>query len=140
MPFNDRFNRRLMLALSTVVQAGGMVLLAVLPLNFGSALGYIVAIGIGGGFGAQHFFQIWSGELFPTKLRSTAQGLMFAVVRIGLGFWSFFVPIITATGFQTLAYILTAFIVISGVIGVVWGPKTEGLTLEEIEQEQGWAT
>jgi MFS transporter, SP family, inositol transporter len=139
MPFNDRFNRRLMLALSTVIQAGGMLLLAVLPLNFGTALGYIVAIGIGGGFGAQHFFQIWSGELFPTKLRSTAQGLMFAVVRIGLGFWSFFVPIITATGFQTLAYILTAFIVISGVIGVIWGPKTEGLTLEEIEQEQGWA-
>lgn len=139
MPFNDRFNRRLMLALSTVIQAGGMLLLAVLPLNFGSALGYIVAIGIGGGFGAQHFFQIWSGELFPTKLRSTAQGLMFAVVRIGLGFWSFFVPIITATGFQTLAYILTAFIVISGVIGVVWGPTTEGLTLEEIEREQGLA-
>ncbi|TWF95187.1 MFS transporter [Saccharopolyspora dendranthemae] len=139
MPFNDRFNRRLMLALSTVIQAGGMLLLAVLPLNFGSALGYIVAIGIGGGFGAQHFFQIWSGELFPTKFRSTAQGLMFAVVRIGLGFWSFFVPIITATGFQTLAYILTAFIVISGVIGVIWGPKTEGLTLEEIEQEQGLA-
>ena len=94
-----------------------------------------LAIGIGSGFGAQHFFQIWSGELFPTKLRSTAQGLMFAVVRIGLGFWSFFVPIITATGFQTLAYILTAFIVVSGVIGVIWGPKTEGLTLEEIEQE-----
>ncbi|MDI2029353.1 MFS transporter [Saccharopolyspora sp. TS4A08] len=139
MPLNDRVNRRLMLALSTVIQAGGMLLLAVLPLNFGTALGYIVAIGIGGGFGAQHFFQIWSGELFPTKLRSTAQGLMFAVVRIGLGFWSFFVPIITATGFQTLAYILTAFIVISGVIGVIWGPKTEGLTLEEIEQEQGWA-
>ncbi|WP_406691656.1 MFS transporter [Saccharopolyspora sp. ID03-671] len=139
MPLNDRVNRRLMLALSTVIQAGGMLLLAVLPLNFGTALGYIVAIGIGGGFGAQHFFQIWSGELFPTKLRSTAQGLMFAVVRIGLGFWSFFVPIITATGFQTLAYILTAFIVISGVIGVIWGPKTEGLTLEEIEQEQRWA-
>ncbi|GAB3694099.1 MFS transporter [Saccharopolyspora tripterygii] len=137
MPFNDRFNRRLMLALSTVIQAGGMLLLAVLPLNFGSALGYIVAIGVGGGFGAQHFFQIWSGELFPTKLRSTAQGLMFAVVRIGLGFWSFFVPIITATGFQVLACILTAFIVISGVIGVVWGPKTEGLTLEEIERDQG---
>ncbi|SFS96235.1 MFS transporter [Saccharopolyspora flava] len=140
MPLNDRVNRRLMLALSTVIQAGGMLLLAVLPLNFGTALGYIVAIGIGGGFGAQHFFQIWSGELFPTKLRSTAQGLMFAVVRIGLGFWSFFVPIITATGFQALAWILTAFIVISGVIGVVWGPKTEGLTLEEIERDQGWAS
>ena len=31
--------------------------------------------------------------MFPTLLRSTAQGLMFAVVRIGLGIWSFFVPV-----------------------------------------------
>lgn len=64
---------------------------------------------------------------------------MFAVVRIGLGFWSFFVPIVTATGFQNLAYILTAFIVISGVLGVIYGPRTESLSLEEIEQKQGWA-
>lgn len=74
MPYNDRFNRRAMLALSTVIQASGMLLLAVLPLNFASAFGYILLIGIGGGFGAQHFFQLWSGELFPTKLRSTARG------------------------------------------------------------------
>ena len=139
MPFNDRFNRRAMLALSTAIQAGGMLLLAVLPLEFPVALAYIVAIGVGGGFGAQHFFQLWSGELFPTRLRSTAQGIMFAVVRIGLGFWSFFVPVITVAGFQNLAYILTAFIVLSGVIGVFFGPKTEGLALEDIERQQGWS-
>jgi rhamnulokinase len=28
--------------------------------------------------------------MFPTMMRSTAQGLMFAVVRTGLGIWSFF--------------------------------------------------
>ena len=32
--------------------------------------------------------------MFPTAIRSTAQGLTFAVVRIGLGVWSFFVPIL----------------------------------------------
>src|SRR3546814_7225430 len=57
------------------------------------------------GFGAQCFFQLWSSEMFPTLLRSTAQGVMFAVVRIALGIFRFFVPWLTATGFQTLAWI-----------------------------------
>jgi MFS transporter, SP family, inositol transporter len=33
---------------------------------------------------------------------------MFALVRISLGIWSFFVPAVTAAGFHTLAWILTA--------------------------------
>ena len=69
----------------------------------------LALLGIGSGFSQQPFFQLWSGELFPTLLRSTAQGLMFAVVRISLGIWSFFVPAITAAGFHTLAWILTGF-------------------------------
>lgn len=137
MPLNDRINRKWLFGASALIQMVGVLLLAFLPLSFPVALGYILAIGIGGGFGAQHFFQLWSGELFPTRLRSTAQGLMFAVVRIALGFWSFFVPIITATGFRNLAFILAGFLFISGVIGVIWGPRTEGRTLEEIES-QNW--
>ncbi|SDP34137.1 MFS transporter, SP family, inositol transporter [Actinopolyspora xinjiangensis] len=138
MPLNDRINRRLLFALSSLIQMIGVLFLALLPLNFTTALGYILAIGIGGGFGAQHFFQLWSGELFPTRLRSTAQGLMFAVVRIALGVWSFFVPLVTATGFRNLAFILAGFLFVSGVIGTVFGPRTEGRTLEEIETSGGW--
>src|SRR3546814_1977508 len=75
------------------------------------------------GFGAQCFFQLWSSEMFPTLLRSTAQGVMFAVVRIALGIFSFFVPWLTATGFQTLAWILVGFLAISGLIGFIWAPQ-----------------
>lgn len=139
MPLNDRVNRRGMFAVSSLVQLAGVLLLAFLPLSSSVALGYMVAIGIGGGFGAQHFFQLWSGELFPTRLRSTAQGLMFAVVRIGLGFWSLFVPAVSATGFHNLALILAGFLVVSGLIGTLFGPKTEGLALEEIEARHGWS-
>jgi hypothetical protein len=88
----------------------------------------------GGGFGAQSFFQLWSAELFPTLLRATAQGLTFAVVRIGLGLWSFFVPALTATGFTTLAWILTSFLVASGVVGLIWAPRHEGKSLEDIQR------
>jgi hypothetical protein len=48
--------------------------------------------------------------LFPTLIRSAAQGITFAVVRIALGLWSFFVPVLTATGFTRLAWILTGFL------------------------------
>ncbi|MET0168024.1 MAG: MFS transporter, partial [Vicinamibacterales bacterium] len=86
--------------------------------------------------GAQSFFQLWSAELFPTLLRSTAQGFTFAVVRISLGVFSFFVPALTATGFTTLAWILTGFLVISGLIGVIWAPSYEGKSLKEIEDKR----
>ncbi len=57
--------------------------------------------GIGGGFGQQQFFQLWSAEAFPTLLRATALGLMFAIVRIALGLWSLFVPTLFESGFHT---------------------------------------
>jgi inositol transporter-like SP family MFS transporter len=61
---------------------------------------------------------------------------MFAIVRIGLGLWSFFVPVLAAQTFVTLAWILTGFVVVSGLIGVIWGPRNEGKSLEQIEAER----
>ena len=89
------------------MQVAGMLLFALMRFSTTTAVGYVRLLGIGMGFSRQPFFQLWSSELFPTLVRSTAQGVMFAVVRIGLGIWSFFVPAITAAGFHTLAWILT---------------------------------
>ena len=36
------------------------------------------------------------------------------------------------------AYILIGFLLISGLTGVLFGPRTSGKTLEEIELEYGW--
>ena len=68
--------------IGAVLQICAMLLFALFPLDAGVALAYVVLRGVGGGFGPQPFFQLWSGELFPTPMRSTAQGLMFAIVRI----------------------------------------------------------
>jgi inositol transporter-like SP family MFS transporter len=137
MRYSDRFDQRKMLAISFVGQIIGMSLLAIFPLTVPVAIAYLLLTGLSGGFGAQSFFQLWSGELFPTLLRSTAQGLMFSVVRIGLGIWSFFVPVLTAAaGFTSLAWILTGFLVIAGIIGVLGAPRNEGKSLEEIQFER----
>ena len=132
----DKVNQRALFAWSAVIQVIGMALLAVFPLTIPVALLYVFLLQFGGGFGAQSFFQLWSAEMFPTLLRSTAQGLCFAIVRTSLGIFSLFVPALNATGFSTLAWILTGFLVVSGVIGLAWAPRNEGRSLEELEQRR----
>ncbi|WP_076069572.1 MFS transporter [Sphingomonas montana] len=136
MRISDRVNQRLLFLVSAVMQVVGMALLAIFPLTLNIAIVHVLLMAVGQGFGAQCFFQLWSSEMFPTLLRSTAQGLMFAIVRITLGFWSFFVPILTATGFSTLAWILTGFLFLSGLIGFIWAPRNEGKSLDELERAQ----
>jgi MFS transporter, SP family, inositol transporter len=134
MRYSDKVNQRLLIGISAAVQIVGMALLALFPLTTSVALAYLVLVWFGSGFGAQSFFQLWSAELFPTLIRSTAQGITFAVVRIGLGLWSFFVPVLTKTGFTQLAWILTGFLIVSGLIGTIWAPRNEGKSLEEIQE------
>jgi len=136
MKLADKVNQRLMFGISAVTQVIGMALLAIFPLTLPLAIVHVFLMSVGGGFGAQSFFQLWSSEMFPTALRATAQGLMFAVVRIVLGIFSFFVPALVATGFHTLAWILVGFLAISGVIGFVWAPRNEGKSLEQLDAER----
>jgi len=136
MRLSDKVNQRTLFGLSALMQIGGMALLALFPLTLTIAMLHIFLMQVGGGFGAQSFFQLWSAEQFPTMVRSTAQGVTFAIVRIGLGCWSFFVPVLTSTGFTTLAWILTGFLVISAAIGLAWAPRNEGKSLEQLDDER----
>ena len=87
--------------------------------------------GVGAGIGQQSLFQLWSGELFPTLLRSTAQGFMFGVVRVALGGWSLLLPTVQQAGFRTLAIVLAGMLIVSGVIGIVFAPRTHGAELDD---------
>ncbi|MEJ5979162.1 MFS transporter [Novosphingobium sp. PS1R-30] len=136
MRLSDRVDQRLLFGASAAIQVAGMALLAVLPLTLPVALLHVLLMQFGGAFGAQSFFQLWSSEMFPTLLRSTAQGIAFAIVRIGLGIFSFFVPWLTSTGFHTLAWILTGFLAASGLIGILWAPRNAGKSLAELERER----
>lgn len=135
MPLVDRTNQKRLFMIGAVLQICGMLLFALFPLGLGIAVAYVVLLGVSGGFAQQPFFQLWSGEMFPTRLRSTAQGAMFAIVRIGLGIWSFFVPTLTKSGFHTLAWILTGFLVVSALLGLFFAPSNAGKSLEELHPE-----
>jgi inositol transporter-like SP family MFS transporter len=137
MRLSDKVNQRTLFGWSAVIQIAGMALLVVFPLTIPIALLYVFLLQFGGGFGAQSFFQLWSAEMFPTMLRSTAQGVCFAIVRVSLGVFSFFVPMLNAMGFGKLAVILTGFLIVSGVIGWIWAPRNEGKTLDQLGIEHG---
>ncbi len=116
-----------------------MSLFAFFPLNTGIAILFVLFWGYGNGCGEQQFYQIWASELFPTRFRSTAQGFMWAVIRVSLGFWSMFVPILAAMGFHRLGLLMTGFTLVSLVVGLVFMPNTGGKSLGQIEKEQGQA-
>lgn len=134
MTLSDKVNQRTLFGISAALHVVGMALLAIFGFRLEIVVAHIVIMGVAGGFGAQSFFQLWSAELFPTAIRSTAQGLTFAIVRIGLGIWSLAVPTLAAYDFTVLAWILTGFLVVSGAIGMIWAPRNEGKSLEQIDR------
>ena len=136
MTLSDKVNQRLLFGISAGLHIFGMALLAIFGFKLEVVIAHVVIMGIAGGFGAQSFFQLWSAELFPTAIRSTAQGLTFAVVRIGLGIWSLAVPALASLDFTILAWILTGFLVVSGAVGLIWAPRNEGKSLEQIAADR----
>ncbi|MDE2597169.1 MAG: MFS transporter [Sphingomonadales bacterium] len=136
MTLSDKLNQRTLFGISALMHVVGMALLAVLGFTLPVVIVHILIMGVASGFGAQSFFQLWSAELFPTAIRSTAQGVTFAVVRVGLGIWSLAVPSLASNDFTTLAWILTGFLVASGLIGYIWAPRNEGKSLEQLDAER----
>ena len=86
---------------------------------------------------------LWGTELFPTQYRGGVQGIMFFLVRGALGIWSLvgvgaIMGDISANpaGFFPAAVIMCVVLLISLVVGVIWCPKTQGKTLDQITEER----
>ena len=139
MPFSDRSHgaRRLIFGTGAAMQIIAFVLLLIFPFTIPVIFINIALFGIGGALAGEPFYKVWSQELFPTLLRGTAQGFSFGTARVFLGIWSFFVPVLAATGIKPVALLLAIFLTVSGVVGFVFLPNTAGKSLEDIEAERG---
>lgn len=149
MRIGDRTNRAVLYGVTALIQAAGFWLFVfVSPSLIGWAIVNVLLFGIGQGAGQWPLNRVWSVELFPTRVRNTAQGLIFGGMRIVLGVWSFFVPALlgctansagalakcSSSGFHTMFLILALMLTAIAVVGFRWGPRTEGMSLEEIQE------
>ena len=138
MPFSDRSDRarRIMWGVGALMNVAAVAQLLIFPFNTVSAIALITLFGVGAALAGEPFYKTWSQELFPTMLRTTAQGLTFGVARFLLGIWSFFVPVLAGLSIRPVALILMIFLLISGVVGFLFMPNTAGRSLEDIEAER----
>ena len=79
---SDRVGRRPIFSLSAAIGALGTVLLAyssiaTFNVNMSILSLYIIPMG----FGSHALFGIWTGEMFPTRIRATATSFIFATAR-----------------------------------------------------------
>jgi inositol transporter-like SP family MFS transporter len=138
MKYSDRDyrTRRLLWGIGAIVQVLAYALLLFLPFTIPVVLANILLFTAGAALAGEAFYKVFSQELFPTMLRSTAQGITFGVARVILGFWSFFVPALADKGIGQIAALLTLFLAISGAVGFFFMPDTAGKSLEQIEAER----
>ncbi len=139
MPLADRghLTRKTMWGIGAVMQIAAFAAYLIFPFNIPIILLNIVLFGIGSALAGEAVYKTVSQELFPTMLRGTAQGITFGFARLLLGIWSFFVPVLAATGIRPVAALLALFLAVSGVVGFFWMPDTAGKSLETIESERG---
>jgi len=130
MPLVDHVSRQELLPWSSVLQIVAFSPFVFLHATFVVARSTSSCSASGRGIGQQSLFRLWSGELFPTLLRSS-QGFVFGEVRIGLGGWILLLSTIEKAGFSTLAFVLAALLLISGAIGIAFAPNTRGRDLQE---------
>ena len=137
MRFSDcnHATRKLLWATGSLLQIVAYGLFLVLPFTIPVIVANIVLFSIGNALAGEGFYKVFSQELFPTLLRGTAQGFTFGIARLGLGLWSFFVPVLANTGIAWVGGLLMLFLIISGVVGCFM-PDTSGKSLEQIEAER----
>jgi len=139
MPYADRSyrTRKLIWGVGAVMQTISYGLFLFFPFTITTVIFNIVLFSTSAALSGEAFYKVFSQELFPTRLRGTAQGFTFGIARTILGIWSFFVPILAQAGIRQIAALLTLFLAISGVVGYFFMPDTSGKSLEQIERERG---
>ena len=137
MRFGDRVDMRRFYAVGAVLGIAAWALLSYGPSTLPVLLGFAVLWGTSAGIGAQAFYSLWTSELFATRYRATAQGLLFFAARCAVGGLSYVFPVLLASqGVPVVGTLLLGFLLVALVVGVVWTPATQGRTLREIETER----
>ena len=137
MRYGDKVSRKWLYGIGAGL---GIIAWAVLiygPAGWFSLLVFAIGWGISSGLGAQAFYGLWAAELFATRYRASAQGFMFMIVRVMVGILSLWFPLmLDKTGLHGVGVLILGLLVAALLIGIIWTPKTQNKSLEEIEIER----
>lgn len=137
MKFGDRVSRRWFYFAGALLGVVAWVVLIFAPPGMVSLLFFASTWGISAGIGAQAFYGLWTAELFATKYRASAQGMLFMLARVMVGLLSLVFPVLLSSiGLEKLGLIIIGLLVAALLIGTIWAPETRGKSLEEIEADR----
>ncbi|MDR1825996.1 MAG: MFS transporter [Bifidobacteriaceae bacterium] len=137
MRYGDRVSRRLLYGIGAGLAVAACLVLAFAPPTLPVLIGFAIIWGVAAGLGAQAFYALWTAELFATCYRASAQGVLFFAVRIACGAISYLMPTLLANrGVSFVGSLMTGFLLVGLVVGVIGAPKTQGKSLKEIEAER----
>ena len=134
MQLSDKLNRNVMYAVAAAICAISFAVPIFLPFSIlWVALLNVIGFGFGHGMWLWPQTRVWSTELFPTEVRNSAQGFAWSWMRFALGVWSLIVPtLIAVIGYKAVAAVATTFFILNVIIGYLFGPKSQGKSLEEV--------
>lgn len=137
MKLGDKVSRKALFGIGAGMGLVAWLILTFMPMTWPTLIAFVILWGAAAGIGAQAFYALWTSELFPTKYRASAQGLMYFIVRTGIAVWSFILPLLMDTlGFRVAGIVMIIFLAIHMVIGIILAPNTRGKTLQQIEKER----
>ncbi|MFD2922317.1 MFS transporter [Halobacillus naozhouensis] len=137
MKLGDKYSRKLLFGIGAGMGIVAWVILTFMPMTWPTLIAFVVLWGCAAGIGAQAFYALWTSEVFPTRYRASAQGIMYFFVRTGIAIWSFVLPSLMMTlGFKVAGIVMIIFLIIHMVIGLAMAPNTKGKSLERIERER----
>lgn len=137
MLLGDRMDRRILYGIGAALGIAAWLVLVFAHVTMPLLILFAVLWGASAGIGAQAFYALWTAEMFATRYRATAQGVLFFVARILVGVLSYFFPVLLETrGVPFVGVLMIAFLVVSLLVGVIGAPDTRGKSLEQIERER----
>lgn len=141
MRYGDRVSRRWLYFTGAMLGITAWIVLVFAPPSTFSLFFFACAWGISAGLGAQAFYGLWTAELFATKYRASAQGVLFMLARVMVGLLSLVFPVLLSSlGLDKLGLLIIGLLVAAMLIGTIWAPENRGKSLEEIEAERYGST
>lgn len=137
MRLADRVSRRWLYFAGAALGVAAWAALIYAPPSTATLLTFAVGWGVSAGIGAQAFYGLWTSEVFATRYRASAQGVLFLAARVVVGLLSVWFPmLLTQIGLNGLGVLILGLLAASLAVGTAWAPRTSGKSLQQIEEER----